>query len=376
MDSNSNQDPNMPQIGMVITHKVGRWKVVRHIATGPFSNVYVVADDNDGKIKYAMKCEKQEGNIRPVLKLDVLVLMSVKGSIGFPLFIAAGRTTTYRYCVMQLVGPDLGKLRRSLVAKRFSVPTALRVLQQTLRRLEVLHDAGWLCRDVKAPNFAIGLGQESGIIYMLDFGFARKFKEPNGQIIPPREAAALLGTFQYTSLASHNHKDQAPKDDLESWFYMAAELLKGPLPWSKIDGHKEHLTIAARKMYIRGEGRAEFIEGMPSEFNIILSMIDELGFFDRPPYDVFHGLIDQAAEKLGITLHEPLDWQQNVRVIKKAEFVGELGQSNLASMKMDEEDDEEDSESLDVTPIDVVESVNAGDVKEAVNAGDVKEAVN
>ncbi|VDL80137.1 unnamed protein product [Nippostrongylus brasiliensis] len=333
---------------MVITHKVGRWKVVRHIATGPFSNVYVVADDNDGKIKYAMKCEKQEGNIRPVLKLDVLVLMSVKGSIGFPLFIAAGRTTTYRYCVMQLVGPDLGKLRRSLVAKR----------------------------DVKAPNFAIGLGQESGIIYMLDFGFARKFKEPNGQIIPPREAAALLGTFQYTSLASHNHKDQAPKDDLESWFYMAAELLKGPLPWSKIDGHKEHLTIAARKMYIRGEGRAEFIEGMPSEFNIILSMIDELGFFDRPPYDVFHGLIDQAAEKLGITLHEPLDWQQNVRVIKKAEFVGELGQSNLASMKMDEEDDEEDSESLDVTPIDVVESVNAGDVKEAVNAGDVKEAVN
>ncbi|RCN33073.1 hypothetical protein ANCCAN_21111, partial [Ancylostoma caninum] len=128
---------------------------------------------------------------------------------------------------MQLVGPDLGKLRRSLIDKRFSVPTALRVLQQTLRRLEVLHDAGWLCRDVKAPNFAIGIGNESSVIYMLDFGFARKYKEANGEIIPPRSAAALLGTFQYTPLASHNHKDQAPKDDLESWFYMAAELLKG-----------------------------------------------------------------------------------------------------------------------------------------------------
>lgn len=354
MGSNFNKiDPHMPKVGMVITHKVGRWKVLRNIASGPFSDVFIVADEENNKAKYAMKCEKLEGNQRPVLKLDVMVLMAVKGSVGFPLFIAAGRTNTYRYCVMQLVGPDLGKLRRSLVDKRFSVPTALRVLQQTLRRLEVLHDAGWLCRDVKAPNFAIGLGNESGVIYMLDFGFARKYKEANGEIIPPREAAALLGTFQYTSLASHGHRDQAPKDDLESWFYMAAELLKGPLPWSKIDGHKEHHIIAAKKMYIRAEGRADFIEGMPPEFNIILSMIDDMGFFDRPQYDVFQALIDQAAEKLGYTLHEPLDWQQNIRVIRKAEFVGELGESNLASMKMDEEDDDDSDYSLDVTPHDI-----------------------
>ncbi|ETN72460.1 hypothetical protein NECAME_13858 [Necator americanus] len=247
---------------------------------------------------------------------------------------------------MQLVGPDLGKLRRSLIDKRFSVPTALRVLQQTLRRLEVLHDAGWLCRDVKAPNFCIGLGNESGVIYMLDFGFARKFKETNGAIIPAREAAALLGTFQYTSLASHEHKDQAPKDDLESWFYMAAELLKGPLPWCKIDGHKEHQKIAEQKRLIRTEHRAAFMEGMPSEFDLILSKIDGMTFSERPQYHVFNALIDQAAEKLGITLHEPFDWQniiikifqQNTRVMRKAQYVGELGESNLASMKMEEEE--------------------------------------
>ncbi|VDM78004.1 unnamed protein product [Strongylus vulgaris] len=349
MGSKCKDDPNMPQVGMIVTHKAGRWKVMKNIASGPFSDVFIIADAEDSKKKYAMKCEKQEGNARPVLKLDVLVLMSVKGAVGFPLFIAAGRTSTYRYCVMQLVGPDLGKLRRSLIDKRFSLPTALRVLQQTLRRLEVLHDAGWLCRDVKAPNFAIGLGTESGVIYMLDFGFARRYKEANGEIIPPREAAALLGTFQYTPLASHYHKDQAPKDDLESWFYMAAELLKGPLPWCKIDGHKEHQLIAEQKKLIRKERRAEFIEGMPREFDVILSMIDNMKFFERPPYDVLQSLIDQAAEKLGITLHEPFDWQTNARVLRKAEFVGELGESNLASLKMEEEEGEEESESSDVT---------------------------
>ncbi|KJH47341.1 hypothetical protein DICVIV_06590 [Dictyocaulus viviparus] len=353
MGSSCTDDPNMPQVGMVITHKVGRWKVLRNIASGPFSDVFIVADEGNTSKKYAMKCEKQEGNVRPVLKLDVLVLMAVRGHTGFPLFIAAGRTNAYRYCVMQLVGPDLGKLRRSLKDKRFSVSTALRVLQQTLRRLEVLHDSGWLCRDVKAPNFAIGLGQESGVIYMLDFGFSRKYKDQNGEIIPPRSAAALLGTFQYTSLASHAHKDQAPKDDLESWFYMAAELLKGPLPWSKINGHKEHQLIAEKKKHIRNAGRAEFMEGMPAEFDSILSMIDSMGFFDRPRYDVIHGLIDQAAQKLGLTLHEPLDWQENIRVLRKAEFVGELGQSHLASMKMDEEEDEDTDHSVDTTPIDI-----------------------
>ncbi|KAK6047668.1 hypothetical protein COOONC_14828, partial [Cooperia oncophora] len=345
-----------------------------NIASGPFSEVFVVVDVDNKKAKYAMKCERQEGNQRPVLKLDVLVLMSVKGSVGFPLFIAAGRTKIYRYCVMQLVGPDLGKLRRSLVAKRFSVPTALRVLQQTLRRLEVLHDAGWLLMS-KAPNFAIGLGHESGIIYMLDFGFARKYKDANGVVYPPREAAALLGTFQVTCthpwlatppgdkhakgtiwkagyMAAELFK-RCRRDDLESWFYMAAELLKGPLPWSKIDGHKEHRMIMVRKMYIRAEGRADFIAGMPTEFDHILSMIDQMNFFDRPQYQVIQSLIDQAAEKLGFTLHEPLDWQMNARVLRKAEFVGELGESNLASMKMDEEGDTSSEYSLDKTPLDI-----------------------
>ncbi|KAK5973721.1 hypothetical protein GCK32_015277 [Trichostrongylus colubriformis] len=183
---------------------------------------------------------------------------------------------------------------------------------------------------------------------------------------------------------------------------MAAELLKGPLPWSKIDGHKEHKMIMVRKMYIRAEGRADFISGMPEEFDHILSMIDQMkygflalmidfskamekpelwiawripsavlcdydipidtksttvfstDFFDHPQYELIQSLIDQAAEKLGFTLHEPLDWQQDARVLRKAEFVGELGESNLASLKMDEEGGDSDSDySLDSTPLDI-----------------------
>ena len=66
--------------------------------------------------------------------------------------------------------------------------TALRVLIQTLERIESLHEAGYISRDVKAPNFAIGVDNQTAVVYMLDYGFARKYvwvKRPrNFQKIP------------------------------------------------------------------------------------------------------------------------------------------------------------------------------------------------
>lgn len=96
---------------------------------------------------------------------------------GFPKLICAGRTGYYKYAIMELVGVDLGKLRRAMPNKCFSPITALKVAIQTLKRIEELHDLGWICRDIKANNFAIGRGSKNwDLIYMLDFGFARKYK--------------------------------------------------------------------------------------------------------------------------------------------------------------------------------------------------------
>lgn len=324
-----------------MTHDTGSsWTVLKMLASGPFSDVYMVKDDK-GK-RYAMKCEKEGEEIRRALKLDVMVLKTVLGRNGFPRFMAAGRTDYYKYCVMQLVGPDLGKLRRSLPDRKFSPATALNVLQQTLHRLESLHDAGWLCRDVKAPNFAIGLGQEEGTIYMLDFGFARKYRDPSGKILPPREKVALMGTFQYAPLSSHENKEQGRKDDLESWLYMAFELLTGTLPWANFDNHE---LMAEYKRSLRRKERATFFRELPPEFDHIMTMLDGYSYWDRPDYDKLQGLLVHAAQHLDASLKDPLDWQKNKRLLRKAEHVGELGESHLASAKLEQEEFE-----LDITP--------------------------
>jgi tau tubulin kinase len=52
----------------------------------------------------------------------------------------------------------------------------LHIATETLNRLEQLHDAGWLNRDVKAVNFAVGLGEKARQVFMLDFGYARRFQ--------------------------------------------------------------------------------------------------------------------------------------------------------------------------------------------------------
>ncbi|CAI5448153.1 unnamed protein product [Caenorhabditis angaria] len=339
----------MPQPGFIIEHQNSdhKWKVLRNIYSGPFSDVYVVSDMNTDE-HYAMKCERQIGNSRPVLKLDVMVLMATKGIRGFPQFQAAGRTEIYRYCIMQLVGPDLGRLRRTRPDRRFSIATSLQILEQTLKRLEDLHDAGWLCRDVKAPNFAIGVGINEGTVYMLDFGFARKFKDKEGKIIPPRPAAALMGTFQYCAVSAHSHKDQCTRDDLESWFYMAIEMLKGPLPWAHIDGHKNHKLIGEQKMEMRKEPeKTKFFEGVPKQFREIFDIIEATDFFDRPKYSRLRELLIEAAKEHDISMIEPMDWMSNKRMKLKANFVGELGESHQASAKLDA-DKTQDNEAMDI----------------------------
>ncbi|CAD5213197.1 unnamed protein product [Bursaphelenchus okinawaensis] len=291
-----------------------------------------------------MKAEKQEGNLRPVLKLDVFVLSQLGSLPGFPNLIAAYRTPYYKFAVMQLVGLDLNRLRRAMPGKRFTLTTALKICQQTLKRIEALHELGWLCRDIKAPNFAIGLGDKDGVVYMLDFGFARRYRDKHGNHLPPRTDAPLLGTIHYASLASHMNQEQCRRDDLESWLYMSVELCSGPLPWSKLDPMKHHKIICDWKQFIRVHGRESFFSNCPEELDHILSIIDSISYTDRPHYEMIAYQLQKAMDRLNLDPKAPMDWQRDYHVKEKAEFVGDLGQSDAASILMQEAKKQEDAQ--------------------------------
>ena len=41
-------------------------------------------------------------------------------------------------------------------------------------RVEFLHSKGYVFRDTKPENFLMGIGRKSSILYMIDFGTAKK----------------------------------------------------------------------------------------------------------------------------------------------------------------------------------------------------------
>ena len=117
------------------------------------------------------------------------------------------------------------------------------------------------------------------------------------------------------------------------------EQFTGTLPWANYGAHSE---MAEYKRNLRGPLRAVFFKELPPEFDHMMTMLDGYSYYDRPDYKQLQKLLTHAAEHLKANLEEPFDWQRNQRILKKAEHVGELGESNLASVKMEEEEYEVD----------------------------------
>lgn len=101
---------------------------------------------------------------------------------------------------------------------------------QVVDRLEALHRIGYLHRDVKPDNLAIGLNEKSKVIYLFDFGLAH----PVGAEKPQEEKGKVVGTLGFMSCRAHEGKDLGPADDIESLIYTLLYLAEGSLPWLKL----------------------------------------------------------------------------------------------------------------------------------------------
>jgi len=150
-----------------------------------------------------------------------------------------GTEGDYNVLVMELLGPNLEQLRNYCDGK-LSLQTALMLTDQMISRLENVHNNFYVHRDLKPNNFVIGRGNHMNVIYLIDFGLAKQYKDKvTGAHIPFMDKNQIIGTIRFASINAHYGVEQSRRDDLESLCYVLIYLLKGELPWQRVDKRNE-----------------------------------------------------------------------------------------------------------------------------------------
>lgn len=132
---------------------------------------------------------------------------------------------------MDLLGPSLEDLF-NYCKRKLTLKTVLLLADQMLQRIEAVHAKHFMHRDIKPDNFLMGNPTDKNLLYIIDFGLAKKYLiSKTGEHIPYRDGKNLTGTARYASLNTHKGIEQGRRDDLESIGYVLLYFLKGELPW-------------------------------------------------------------------------------------------------------------------------------------------------
>ena len=274
------------------------------IGKGSFGQIYISYNLRENLPVSVKKEEKKPGKT-PQLKTESKIYQSllniqaddISGAKplgqdevpGVPKFYGVGELPDCYYMIIDFLGPNLLELFNYCGCKKFTISTICLIALQVLNRIENLHKHHYIHRDIKPENFLIGIHEKSNIIYLIDFGLSKRYKNPKThQHIPYREGRALTGTARYVSINTHLGIEQSRRDDLESIGYMLIFFLKGILPWQGLKNCNEKYTrIMEKKLQIPTE---ILCYGLPDEITYYLNYCKSLRFEDRPDYDYLRGL--------------------------------------------------------------------------------------
>mmetsp|Transcript_12487 Transcript_12487/g.12554 ORF Transcript_12487/g.12554 Transcript_12487/m.12554 type:complete len:202 (+) Transcript_12487:239-844(+) len=187
--------------------------------------------------------------------------------------------------VQELLGSSLED-NFAVLDHRMSLRSATMICLQMFQRIENVHNHDYIHRDIKPENFLFGLGKKQSLVYIIDFGLSKKYRDSKTkQHIQYRDNRTLTGTARYASVNSHMGIEQSRRDDLEGIIYVYLYFLKGSLPWQGLKGaNKQDKYMKIMNMKSNTSLDVLF-RGCPSELIQIMSYIKALRFEETPNYE-------------------------------------------------------------------------------------------
>ncbi|KAK6249065.1 hypothetical protein QUC31_020630 [Theobroma cacao] len=207
-----------------------------------------------------------------------------------------------------------------------------------------MHAKGFLHRDIKPDNFLMGLGRKANQVYIIDFGLAKRYRDPTtNRHIPYRENKNLTGTARYASCNTHLGIEQSRRDDLESLGYVLLYFLRGSLPWQGLKAatkKQKYDKICEKKLSTPIE---VLCKSHPVEFASYFHYCHSLTFDQRPDYGFLKRLFQDLFAREGYEFDYIFDWtilkyQQTQRTktrLQSSDLQPFSGTSNSQAMPMD-----------------------------------------
>ena len=218
------------------------------------------------------------------MEYEAKVYKALSGGVGIPFVRWYGTECDYNAMVIDLLGPSLEDLF-NYCNRKFTYKTVLLLADQLICRIEYIHARCFIHRDIKPDNFLMGIGRRGSQVNVIDFGLAKKYRDPRTHLhIPYRENKNLTGTARYASVNTHLGIEQSRRDDLESLGYVLIYFCRGSLPWQGLKAatkDKKYDRIMEKKMTTPNN---ILCKGLPSEFLEYMNYVKTLRFDDKPDY--------------------------------------------------------------------------------------------
>ena len=262
-----------------------KYNLIEKISEGSFGSVFK-AENIRTKENVAIKFEIKMDNIKS-LKNEAKIYQYLGKINGFPQIKMFGTMDKLNYLVIDLLGKSLSNT--ILEFNKLSLKTTLLIGIQIINRIKVLHETQLLHRDVKPSNFLFGFEKDINKLYLVDFGFSKRYIY-NENHIQERELTKIVGSPNFVSLNIHNHIEPSRRDDLESCIYIMLTMLLGKLVWfdksdlNDIYKLKEQIILS---------------EEVPTFIKILLHYVRKIKFDETPDYNyIINVIIDTFKTNL------------------------------------------------------------------------------
>merc|ERR1711972_615911 len=141
---------------------------------------------------------------------------------------------------------------------------------------------------------------------LIDFGLSVRYWDKRH--VSMSTSSSLTGTARYASVNAHRGCTQSRRDDLESIGHILLYFLRGVLPWSGLKAKTQEEKFKKIAETKEKYPLSDLCKGFPDEFKTFLHYSRNLGFRERPDYEMLLRIFKDLRKQMGVVEDWELQW--------------------------------------------------------------------